>query len=98
LGNQIGYLKLVLLMMKNHRRQSGFVTGVRRVYQPARVVFVDCCCVSTSFCPLGHDALWDAEQGSSKREVGDIGTEEIALTCLSDSVLTDEVTTGDEKW
>lgn len=44
------------------------------------------------------DVQWDTEQGSSKREVGDIGTEEIALTCLSDSVLTDEVTTGDEKW
>ncbi len=50
------------------------------------------------FCPLGPDARWDVEQDSRKREVRDIGTEEIALTCLSDSVLTDEVTTGDEKW
>lgn len=64
----IGYQKLVLLAMKNHRRQSGFVTGVRRV---------SLCLLTVVVFPHLF-ALWDLMRGETRSRAAVKGKSEIS--------------------
>lgn len=64
----IGYQKLVLLAMKNHRRQSGFVTGVRRV---------SLCLLTVVVFPHLF-ALWDLMRGETQSRAAVKGKSEIS--------------------